>query len=299
MMDGLNRLRNRLRDIDDLHRAAAVLHWDQATYMPPGGATGRGRQLATLSRLAHEQFVDAETGRLLDAAAKETEGLPHDSDDASLVRVTRREWDRATRVPASLVAELEEHAAISYQAWTVARPANDFAAVRGHLEKTLALSRRLAECFPGYDHIADPLIDEADYGMKAETVRSLFTALRERLTPLVVAITSRPLTDVSCLRQKSPEAGQLAFGVEVIRAFGYDFERGRQDKTHHPFATKFSHGDVRITTRVRDNDLTDALFSTLHESGHAMYEQGVDPAYEGTPIGHGTSAGVHESQSRL
>jgi carboxypeptidase Taq len=161
-MNALERLRKRLHDIDDLHRAASVLHWDQATYMPPGGAPARGRQLATLSRLAHEQFVDAETGRLLDAAARETQSLPYDSDDASLVRVTRRDWERASRIPADLVAEMEEHAAVSYQAWTIARPANDFDAVRGNLEKTLVLSRRMADCFPGYDHIADPLIDDAD-----------------------------------------------------------------------------------------------------------------------------------------
>jgi carboxypeptidase Taq len=298
-LNALDALKARLAQADDLNYAAALLQWDQATYMPPGGAPARGRQIGTLSKLGHEHFTATETGRLLDAAAKETGSLPFDSDEASLVRVTRRAWDRAVRRPASLVAEFQEHVAKSYQAWTVARPANDFATVRPHLEKTLDLSRRLADCYPGYDHIADPLIDMHDYGMKAASVRKVFAELRGKLTPLVRAITSRTPSDDSCLRQAAPEAAQLAFGLEVIRSFGYDFRRGRQDLTHHPFMTKFSLGDVRITTRVRQDDMTDSLFSTLHECGHALYEQGIDPSYEGTPLAHGTSAGVHESQSRL
>ena len=297
--NALAALKARLIEINDLNSAASLLSWDLATYMPPGGAPARGRQLATLSRLAHERFVDAETGRLLDAAARETEGRPFDSDEASLVRVARRRWDRSVKTPTSLVAEIEENAAISFQAWKTARPADDFASVRPHLEKTLELSRRLADCFPGYDHIADPLIDLSDYGMRAASVRALFESLRARLTPLVHAIASRPTADDACLRQPAPEATQIEFGLEVIRRFGYDFERGRQDKTHHPFMTKFSLGDVRITTRFRDDDFTDGLFSTLHECGHALYEQGIERAYEGTPLANGASAGVHESQSRL
>ena len=298
-MKALDPLKARLLEVDDLNHAAAVLRWDQATYMPPQGAEARGRQLATLSRLAHERFTDAETGRLLDRAAQETAALPYESDDASLVRVTRRSWDQAVHVPAALVSEINEHGAITFQAWTQARPANDFERVRPLLERTLDLSRRLAECFPGYDHIADPLIGFADFGVKAAAVKVLFADLRGRLVPLVRAITARPLVDDRCLRGPTPEADQLAFGLEVIRRFGYDFERGRQDKTHHPFMIKFSLGDVRITTRVREDDLGDALFGTLHECGHALYEQGIDRAFEGTPLAGGTSSGVHESQSRL
>jgi carboxypeptidase Taq len=295
----LDELKTRLLEANDLGSAAAVLRWDQATYMPPGGAGARGRQVATLGRLAHERFTDPAIGRLLDALEPEVQDLPFDSDEASLVRVTRREYERAIRVPAPFVAELGEHDALSYQAWTEARPANDFARVRPLLERTLDLSRRLAGFFPGYESIADPLIDYSDYGMKAARVRALFAELRARLVPLVRAITARPAADDSCLKQAAPEAEQLAFGLEVIRGYGYDFTRGRQDKTHHPFMTKFSLGDVRITTRVRENDVTDALFSTLHECGHALYEQGIRREYEGLPLAEGASAGVHESQSRL
>ena len=298
-MTALDTLKQRLLETDDLNGAAALLRWDQTTYMPPQGAPARGRQLATLSRLAHEKFTETETGRLLDAAAKETASLAFESDEASLVRVTRRNWDQAVKMPSALVAEFQEHSAQSYQAWTEARPKNDFAAVRPLLERTLELSRRTADCFPGYEHIADPLIDFSDYGMKAASVKKLFSELRARLVPIVRAITSRPMADDACIRQHAPEADQLAFGLEVIRRFGFDFTRGRQDKTHHPFMTKFSLGDVRITTRVREDEVTDALFSTLHECGHALYELGFDRSFEGTPLANGASSGVHESQSRL
>jgi carboxypeptidase Taq len=180
-----------------------------------------------------------------------------------------------------------------------ARPENDFAAVRPYLERTLDLSRQLADHFPGYEHIADPLIDRFEYGMKAARVREVFAKLREQLVPIVQAITSQPPADESCLRKFYPEDKQLAFALDVIQRFGYDMERGRQDKAPHPFSTGFSVGDVRITTRVNEEFLSPALFATMHESGHGMYSQGIHIDLEATPLGSGTSSGVHESQSRL
>ncbi|HEX9373973.1 MAG TPA: carboxypeptidase M32, partial [Roseiflexaceae bacterium] len=292
-------LRSRLAEINDLESAAALLGWDQTTYMPPGGAAARGRQLATLGRLAHEKFTDPAIGKLLDDLRPYEQSRPYDSFEASLIRVARRDYARAVKVPASFMARIYSHTAASYEAWIRARPANDFPAMRPLLEQTLDLSRQFAEFFPGYEHIADPLIDLSDYGMKASSVRALFAALREQLVPIVQAIAAQPVADNTCLKQRFPEAQQLAFGEEAIRRYGYDFERGRQDKTHHPFMTKFSLGDVRITTRVNEHDLSEALFSTLHEAGHALYEQGVRTDFEGTPLAGGTSAGVHESQSRL
>jgi carboxypeptidase Taq len=294
----LQELKTRLLEVNDLNSANALLSWDQSTYMPSGGASARGRQMATLARLAHEKFTDPSVGKLLDELRPYEESLPYDSDDASLIRVTRREYERNTKIPAAFVAQLNEHSAESYQAWTEARPVNDFKRVQPYLEKTLELSRQLANYFPGYEHIADPLMDFSDEGMKVSTVRPLFAELRAQLVPIVQAITSQPAADDSCLKQLYPEARQLAFGQEVIKALGYDFKRGRQDKTHHPFMTKFSLGDVRITTRVKERNLSDALFSTMHEAGHAMYEQGIRMDFEGTPLAGGTSSGVHESQSR-
>jgi carboxypeptidase Taq len=294
----LNDLRQQLYEVADLNSAAAVLNWDMSTYMPPGGAPARGRALATLGRLAHEKFTDPEVGRLLDALRSYEESLPYDHDDAALLRVTRRDYEREVKVPAALVSQIGEHTAMLYNKWTQARPANDFAGVAADLEETRRLSIALAECFPGYSHIADPLIGFSDYGMTTDSVRAIFAELREQLVPIVRAIAAQPEVDDAPLHQHYPEAQQLAFGLDVIRDYGYDFGRGRQDKTHHPFMTRFAWGDCRITTRVKEHDLGDALFSTLHEAGHAMYEQGTSPAYDGTPLGNGTSAGIHESQSR-
>jgi carboxypeptidase Taq len=288
----LDELKALLREVSDLHAAAAVLHWDQTTYMPPGGAEARARQLATLARIAHEKATSPRLGQLLDEVS------PDNEDDAALVRVARRDYEKAAKVPPAFTARLTEHQARTYEAWTKARPANDFARLRPLLEQMLDLSRQYANFFPGYEHIADPLIDDADRGMKASTIRALFAELRKQLVPIVEAIAAQPLADDSCLRQHFPEAQQLAFGESVLRQFGYDFTRGRQDKTHHPFCTAFSIGDVRITTRVKENQFGEALFGTMHEAGHAMYEQGVDPRYEATPLAGGVSAGVHESQSR-
>ncbi len=299
MENKLQELKTRLLEINDLNSAAALLSWDQSTYMPPGGAEARGRQMATLGKLAQEKLVDPAIGKLLDDLRSYEDGLPYESDDASLIRVSRRTFEQAVNIPPSFVADFTNHNALSYQAWTEARPANDFNRVRPLLEKTLDYSRQMAEFFPGYSHIADPLINFADYGMKASEVSGIFAQLRQELVPLVKAITSQQAVDDSCLRQFYPQQQQLDFGLKVIKKFGYDFNRGRQDLTHHPFMTKFSLGDIRITTRVHEDDLGDALFSTMHESGHAMYEMGINQAYEGTPLAGGTSSGVHESQSRL
>lgn len=299
MEEKLKELKNRLEEVGDLNLASSVLSWDQATYMPAGGAPARGRQLALLGRLAQEKLIDPAVGRLLDDLRPYEESLPYDNDDASLIRVARRDYERAVKVPPALLGEFYAHMAESYQVWTQARPRNDFAAVQPYLEKTVAYSRQLADCFPGYDHVADPLIDFSDYGMTVASLRSLFAELRQQLVPLVEAIAGNAEPDVSPLRRTFPEPKQLDFGLSVIKQYGYDFNRGRQDKTHHPFMTKFSLGDVRITTRVKEDDLAEGLFSTLHEAGHAMYEQGIDMKYEASPLGGGTSAGVHESQSRL
>jgi len=238
-------LLERLSEIKNLNGAAAVLIWDQATYMPSGGNAARGRQLATLRRLSHEQFTDPQIGNLLDDLQPYIESLAHDDDDAALWRITRRDYDLATKVPASYAAAVAEHTNASYAAWASARPANDFATMQPMLEKTLEYSRQYADFFPGYEHIADPLIDQADYGMKVSGIRPLFNELRENLTPMVKQIQGQPPIDDSCLYQHFPEQAQWDFGIEIIKKFGYDFNRGRQDKTLHPFMIKFSLGGHR------------------------------------------------------
>src|SRR5215471_15963598 len=292
-------LKQRLQTISDLHGARSVLSWDQATHMPPGGAAARGRQMALLSGLEHERMTDPAIGRLLDALTPWADTQDADSDTAALIRVTRRDYDRATRVPNAFVQRLSEHTAKTYHVWESARPANDFAAVRPLLETTVEMSRELAGFYPGYAHPYDPLIDHAEDGMTVAAVRKLFAELRAGLVPLIEKIRQRPQLDDRCLTGNFPEPAQRSFGETIARGFGYDFERGRQDKTAHPFMIKLGLGDVRITTRYREDDLSDGLFSTMHETGHAMYEQGVADALDGTPLFGGTTNGVHESQSRL
>ena len=299
MKQKLTNLKNLLLEINDIESAGGLLNWDQSTYMPMGGSVARARQCATLARIAHEKFISPTIGKLLDALRPYEESLPYDSDEASLIRVTRRQYEKAVQIPSEFAQRISQHQAESYNVWIKARPQNDFNAVKPYLEKTVDLSLELAGFFPGFEHPADPLIDFADYGMKVSVLRVIFADLRKSIVPLVEKITSLPPVDNSSLKQLFAEDKQMEFAKTVVKQLGYDFNNGRLDKTAHPFTTKFSIEDVRITTRVKENDFGENLFSTIHEAGHAMYEQGISSAYEGTPLAHGTSSGVHESQSRL
>ena len=193
MNENLNTLKRLFQEALDLNRINAVLSWDQLTQMPPGGVEARGRHLALLSRLFFERMSDPEIGRLLDQLEPQAENMDPDSDDAALIRAARREYDRMVKIPPQFAAEQAEHYANSYQTWTQARPANDWKRVEPDLERNLELSRRLANFFPGYDHIADPLIDFADYGMKAADVRRIFADLRQELVPLIVQHIAEPV----------------------------------------------------------------------------------------------------------
>ncbi|MGB3743629.1 MAG: hypothetical protein WBD11_03710, partial [Xanthobacteraceae bacterium] len=278
-------LKRRLREISDLNAAGDVLSWDHANYMPEGGAGARGRQRAMLNRLAHERAIDPALGKLIESLTRYGESLPYDSDDASLMRVARREYQKKIKIPPDHVERASVHCSASYDAWTRARPANDFATMVPYLERTLDLSRDYSSYFAPYKHVADPHIDDADEGMTAAATRTLFGELKHQLVPMVQAICEQPASDDSSLRQTFGKAAQFDFALHVAECLGYDLKRGRLDLTHHPFCSRFSAGDVRITTRINENDLGDALFSTLHEAGHAMYEQGVGTELDGTPLG--------------
>lgn len=295
----LKRLKALLTEVDDLTSAASLLMWDQHTHMPEGGSEARGRQVATLQRLAHTKFTSDEVGRLLVDLSRAGADLPFESDDAALLRVTRRKYAEATQVSSDFVAELSSHLSAIFNVWIAARPAGDFDALCPYLEKSLELSRRYADFFPGHAESIDPLIALSDYGMDAASVGRIFADLRRALVPLVRAIAERPAIDDSLLFQPYPEDAQLAFCEDVARRLGYDFSRGRYDKSPHPFATRFSINDVRITIRTDSKNLNESVFGMIHEVGHAMYEQNVSLCLESTPLAGGASAGVHESQSRL
>lgn len=298
--EALSDLKARLATIVDLNHAAALLTWDQRTYMPPGGARGRAEQLATLQRIAHELFTDAAIGKLLDDLAPLAANPDDESDAACLVRRVRRDYERATKLPADFVSAWARARAISNKAWEQARRASDFAAFQPYLEEQFDFARRAAEYLGYHEHPYDALLDQYEPGMTTAQVQALFAELKAGILPLLRAIVASGVQiDDSILHQPFDEARQEQFGVEVITRFGYDWQRGRQDRTVHPFAINFGRDDVRITTRFYPDFLNAALFGTMHEAGHAMYEQGTDPALSRTPLARGASLGVHESQSRL
>lgn len=300
MGEKLKKLKELLAVVVDLQAANSVLGWDQQTYMPPGGAGARAMQLATLSRLAHERLVSEEVGASLEAAKREVANLDPDSDEARLVSKAARDFDKARKVPAEWVGEFRRVTALAHHAWEKARAEADFSQFQPHLERIVEMRGQYVDFFAPYDHVCDPLLDEFEPGMKTAEVKTVFDELRPRQIELVQAITDRgtPVDD-SVVRQSFDEAKQRDFGLEVIKAIGYDFQRGRQDKSVHPFTTRFGSGDVRITTRFDTNFLNTALFGSMHEAGHAMYEQGIDTEFDRTVLGEGASLGIHESQSRL
>ena len=300
MPEPIRSLRDHLAIISDLRSAAAVLRWDQETQMPPGGATGRAMELATLTRLGHESFTSPRTGELLAAAERVAGTLDPESDDAALVRMTRRDYDRLTKLPPDFVAERAREASLSTEVWKAARKRNDFAAFQPSLQKMVDFARRTADYLGYTEHVYDALLDLYEPDMKASEVDAVFARLREVTVPFVQTIVTRGRTvDDTVLHEDYPEAQQGAFGLAVAQAFGYDLDRGRLDISAHPFASGFNAGDVRITTRYKRRDLSEAVFGIFHEAGHAMYEQGVAPELDRTPLARGASLGLHESQSRM
>jgi len=299
MSEKLEQLKERLGEVADIGRAASVLGWDQQVNMPPGGNEARGQQLATLSKIAQEKFITDEVGRLIDDLKQELNGADPASDEAALVRVAARNYDKARRVPPEFIAEQAIVSSRAFEAWVEARGKSDFSIFRPHLEKVVELVHKYISFFPPADHPYDTLLDDYEPGMKTADVTEIFDGLRPKQVELIKAITSRKQVKDAFLYRKYKQRKLMDFGVDVITKFGYDWSRGRQDKAPHPFETTFSVDDVRITTRYEEDNPIATLFSTMHESGHALYEQGIDPDYERTPLSGGTSLAVHESQSRM
>jgi carboxypeptidase Taq len=311
--DALADLRARLAEVSDLNRAAAVLEWDQETHMPTGAADARAHQIGTLRHLAHERLTAPEVGGLLDALVDAFDDRPEEDPDRALVRVARRDRARATRLPGAWVTAFAEATSRAREAWKAAREADDFSASAPHLRRVVELNVEKADRLrplvaeergPGYapseaDARYDALLDEFEAGATTADVSAAFDGLRAGLVPLVGAIAQRPAPDDAVLRKSFPEEAQWALGLEVARAFGYDLNHGRQDRSAHPFSTALAITDVRITTRLDPRFFPSAFFGTLHETGHALYEQGIDLTLDRTPLADGASLGLHESQSRL
>jgi carboxypeptidase Taq len=299
MEEKLKELKERLGVVSDLRHAGALLGWDQQCYMPPGGVADRGNQLGTLASLTHSKFVSDEVGVLLEELKPYGESLDPESDDACLIEVTDRLYKKSVKVPNEFVEEFTMVTAIAHGAWEEARANDDFEKFQPHLEKIVDMRRQYADFFKPYDHVYDPLLDDFEPGMKTAEVQEIFTGMRPKQVELIKVISEKPQVDDSFLYLHYEEKGQWDFGVDAITKYGYDWNRGRQDKAAHPFTTHFGLGDVRITTRVDENFLNTALFGTLHEAGHAIYEQGVASELGRTPLAAGASLAIHESQSRM
>ena len=300
MNEKYTQLKTRMAAIWDLEKAQAVLSWDRDTKLPPKGTPARTRQISTLSRLIHEQLTSPEVGQLLEDLTPWLDELDSDSDQAALIRLAQREYQRTTAVPTELVVEQSKAAGEANAAWIKARQENDFDSFAPHLARMFDFAKAYAACFPEADHLYDALLDRHEPGMTVETVTRVFNQVKGPQSALIKAISESGVElDNSLLHQFFPHDQQLEAALEAVQILGYDLARGRLDLTTHPFCTSFSVDDVRITTRVNEHFLNACLFASMHESGHAMYELGVSPRLEGLPLARGASSGLHESQSRL
>jgi carboxypeptidase Taq len=298
----LEELKTLLFEAHDLSSAASVLGWDKETQMPPGGTQTRANQIATLSRLVHQRNTDPRLEELL--TELEPQHAEADTLDGALVRLVRFELERQRKLPLDFVSEFARARIVSSRAWEDARARKDFKLFEPHLKTMFEFSRRKADLQGFDDHPYDALLDDFDPGLKTKDLRVIFASLREETVPLVKAIAERiqqrgEVADYSILTRDYPIDLQREFSIEVVTAYGYDWNRGRLDVAAHPFAINFSRDDVRMTTRFDRNYLPMALFGTLHESGHAMYEQGTAQEFARTPLARGCWSTVHESQSRL
>jgi carboxypeptidase Taq len=298
--EAYDELMRRVREETLLTTVEALLEWDEETYMPPGGVENRSEQLAMVAGLLHERGTDPLLGDLL-GTIERSDLLADPAGQAAVnIRALRREYDRFVRLPRKLVEEVARTTALAQKAWASARAAADFQRFRPWLERIVALKRDEAECVGYADERYDALLEDYEPGLRSAVVARLFEALRRELVPLAARIEGaarRP--DASVLRRHFPRDRQRRFGETVAAAVGFDFGRGRMDLGVHPSCTGIGPGDCRISVRFDERDFAGGLFTILHEVGHGLYEQGLDPEHHGTPLGEAASVGMDEAQARF
>jgi carboxypeptidase Taq len=285
-----------MRTIADLRFAGAVLQWDQETYLPPKGAPIRGQQIATLSEIAHRYFTDEKLG----ARLQELSGSEHLSyEEKRNVALTWQDYSKQKKFPSSFVRTMAEAVNKSFHSWMEARKANNFSLFAGDLAKLVELKKQEADMLGYAHHPYDALLDDHDKGATVQLLDGVFHSIKQPLKDLLDKIMAQPPADDSFLQQHFDKDKQWQFGLQVVKELGYDMEAGRQDISEHPFTTNFNSQDVRITTRIDENDLSNMVWSFIHEAGHALYEQGLPADAYGLPLGEPASFTIHESQSRL
>jgi carboxypeptidase Taq len=295
----LRELRERLATIHDFHRAVWLLGWDQHTMMPPDGTPARGDQLATLDGFAHELFISDEVGELLDGLKDYEQELDPESIDAQLIRVTRKDWEKARKVPAELRAEITKAEVLAVPAWADARKNANYDTFLPFLRRNVELKLQYIECFADTGKSPyDILLDDYQEGAKTEEITAIFERLKQELIPLIREVASTEQVDTSFAHGHFPVEKQELFGREILERLGFNSDAWRLDPTVHPFATSISLDDIRLTTRYSEADL-ESIFHTSHEFGHGIYEYGIDRELNRTPLAELNSMVLHESQSRL
>lgn len=298
-MDLYQSFKSYLKEYMTLDSYIHMLVWDQSTNMPAANADYRGQQIGFISKLAHEKLVDPKMEKMLNQLVPWAATLDPDSTEARLVAEVAKEYERSVNIPSAFMEKFFGHTARVYQTWVEARAKNDFSLVASLLRESLEYSREYSSFFPESQHVADPLIDRSDEGMYVFILQPLFQDLRKKLVPMIEQIQKSEPVDRKCLLQHYPKQKQLQFIDLVLDHLGLDRTRMRQDFSPHPFMIRLAADDIRITTRIREREVTDGLFSSIHESGHALYELGIAPELYDTPLMKGVSSGLHESQSRL
>ncbi|MCX5783563.1 MAG: carboxypeptidase M32 [Elusimicrobia bacterium] len=293
-------LKEKLAEVIDLNCACAILDWDQQVFMPAGSAQTRADTMSTLAKVSHEKFVSDEIGGLIDELTPWAESKGYDSDEAAMLRVARRDYEKEKKLPADLVAEFSKTASMAINVWQEAKAKSDFSIFKPHLEKIFELCKRKGEAWGYTENIYDPFIDIFEPGMKKSEVKRVYDELKKGVLPIYQKILqNQNKANSDLLKLDYDDKKQFEFVSELIKLIGFDTSRGRQDKSVHPFCTGFSRDDVRLTTKTPKNWLPASLYGSIHECGHAIYEQGLDPKYYRTILAGGASHGMHESQSRM
>ncbi len=288
--------KTKMQKIADVKYASAVLQWDQETYLPPKGNEFRGRQIATLTEIAHQQFTDEKIGALLNELMSKDDLSDKEKRN---VQLSLEDFNKANKFTSHFVRQMSETVNKSFHAWIQARKDNSFSVFEKPLDDLIQLKKQEADLLGYQNHPYNALMNDFDKGLTVAIVDKVFADLQPQLTVLLEEIKNKPQVDSSFLHLHFDKDSQWKFGMEILKRMQFDFEAGRQDISEHPFTINFNNADVRVTTRIDENDFGNMAWSCIHEGGHALYEQGLPGEQYGLPLGEYCSLSIHESQSRL